>query len=51
MVALLEVQEQQEQLTREVVEDLVVRQILAQMVEQVDQVLWLLECQDQHVHL
>ena len=39
MVVLLELQEHQEQLTREVVEDLVVQQILAQMVEMVVQVL------------
>jgi hypothetical protein len=38
-VALLEVQEQQEQLTREVVEDLVVQEPLVEAVEQVVQVL------------
>tara|TARA_Y100000114_G_C11546064_1_gene224934 strand:- start:42 stop:197 length:156 start_codon:yes stop_codon:yes gene_type:complete len=51
VVALLEVQGQQGQLTREVVEDLVVQELLVEVVEQVDQVLWLLECQDQRVHL
>jgi hypothetical protein len=39
VVALLEVQEQQEQLTREVVEDLVVQELLVEAVELVDQVL------------
>jgi hypothetical protein len=38
-VALLEVQGQQEQLTREVVEDLVVQELLVEAVELVDQVL------------
>jgi hypothetical protein len=39
VVALLEVQGQQEQLTREVVEDLVVQELLVEAVELVDQVL------------
>jgi hypothetical protein len=39
VVVLLEVQEQQEQLTREVVEDLVVQELLVEAVELVDQVL------------
>jgi hypothetical protein len=39
VAALLEVQGQQEQLTREVVEDLVVQELLVEAVELVDQVL------------